>query len=718
MTAIVPTAAVTTGSSPRRRSGPAEAAIVVLTFPRAQFAIIWLSIAALRLICTGYMISMGRVYLALAQPEMAYYANFLTPYSAILFVPAAWAYFAFGAAHSYQLVQTLATSVGSRTLLFGNHQMLTYNCHRRPPRFAVLHHFRNWYHKLAVYRFLLDRQGLFGAESPYFQVMFILRELFEMASQSVQVFTASFFISRPWINHLYVSMFVINSCSTPIIEHFTHHSPALERVLCLAADMILDSVMSIALPGILVVPYVMLYDTTTMSFPPAELYSAVWFSRLVSENRQVFAYNGVNLAMMLIPHMSIYSCLNTIQSLIRPKALRRPKSEQSNGTSTKLRQPKSLSDSDQQSQAQLKNPLNRQEHLKSAGPPASLTQATRPSLFRSSLSQRILQMQSRRLNRRKTMLLHVVFCCWGLAVLTLHLMATYKAANASHIPPGCMQSIRPWFATKYACSVYKYNCKEQATLTPTEDSLEFMDEQSVVALIFANCPEFEMPTTIRKFSHLLGIDVWNSTIKAWSSEAALSSTLHPNMVYLVIFGVNMTGLPTGVLEDLPRNLADVELSHCNLTTLPSDLDRRWAQVDTLYLEFCKFKEYPDVLTRMPVDFLSLVGNKIDQLPADFMRDHYCLWLSNNPLKRLPDESGDMSTLALLALDNTDLSDFPSWVAEPSSPQIYAYGTPFCTSQTGDTLASKGGEATSLTCADTNPNINGLYPIDVAKSFWS
>lgn len=233
-----------------------------------------------------------------------YFANFLSPYYATLFRPSAWVHFAFSAAHTCQLLRTLVASVQARSLLFGNHYALPaltdgHKCSPRPSKLPALQRVRSCYRNNAVFRFFFDRQGVFRAESPYFQKLLLTRELFEMSSQTVQVFFASSLIGQPWINHLYVGVFFVNSCSTSIIEHaVAHRSPALERVLCLAANILLDSVMSIVLPALIV--------------------GRSLLNRLVTENKQVLIYNWVDLIVKLIPHLSIYSCLNTIQSLIRP----------------------------------------------------------------------------------------------------------------------------------------------------------------------------------------------------------------------------------------------------------------------------------------------------------------------------------------------------------------------------------------------------------------
>lgn len=697
MTTIVPDEQVRRHTQ-TRNSPPA---IVILSLPPKSFAFVWIAVALLRVLCTCFFFSAGQLYLALvSSPALEYYANFVTPMFATLYQPSAWIYIGFGVAHVYKLVQSLWMSFHSRALVFGNHRMISvftdnYKCHQTPNRLSMSGQLK----RLPVYLFFFDRQGIFGAESPYFHTIFLGREVFEMTSQTLQVYLASFLIGRPWINHLYVAVFFVNSCSTIIIEHTTaHKSPALERVLCLTADILLDSIMSIVLPVLIIGPYVLQFDTTTQSFPPTLLYSAVGFNRLVTESKQVLVYNWGDLIVKLIPHVSIYSCLNTIQSLICPD----------------IKTTRKISSTPAKTQPKHRGPpaeiLPHAPHAP-RGPRQSFMMAAREMHFRSSLSERIFHMESRRLERRKAALVHCVFFLWGTTVLALHSSATYKAVHGSTVQAGCMQSIRPWLSSKFACSVYKFNCTEHDVTTPSADSLTFLDELSVAALIFSHCPALELPATIQLFPNLVGIDIWHSAISKWDNSSALSSKYHPNMVYLIFLETNMTELPIGVLQDLPPRLGDIEISHTNLTALPDDLDVRWPQVSTLFLEYSEFESWPPALSRMNIVDLSLIGNKLGLIPSMGNNEggYAFLWMSNNPLEQIADGSGGLSELQVLALDDTNIRSFPLWIRD--GPLMYAYNTPYCNSN------SVNRTNPEVVCSDSNPQRKGRYPVDIVKANW-
>ncbi|KAF1333267.1 hypothetical protein FI667_g2763, partial [Globisporangium splendens] len=129
----------------------------------------------------------------------------------------------------------------------------------------------------------------------------------------------------------------------------------------------------------------------------------------------------------------------------------------------------------------------------------------------------------------------------------------------------------------------------------------------------------------------------------------------------------MTRVPDGLLYDLPRNLQDIEIIYSNLTWLPEDMDTRWRHLKTLYLEHLQLKEVPSALAKMDIDELSLIGNQITQLPFAFADRNprsggfLILSLSNNPLRELPKDIGNVSKLFILSFENTELEELPSWV---------------------------------------------------------
>lgn len=110
---------------------------------------------------------------------------------------------------------------------------------RRPARAA-----------LQIWKFLFNRRGVFGIESDWFSVVYMVRESIEVVSQSFQARRSSELLPRPWLNNVLVTLVVANCWSTPVLQHLfhrqqhqrsgTHHHQGSERVVCLVLSATLN----------------------------------------------------------------------------------------------------------------------------------------------------------------------------------------------------------------------------------------------------------------------------------------------------------------------------------------------------------------------------------------------------------------------------------------------------------------------------------------------
>jgi hypothetical protein len=656
-------------SSQRTGEGEYDAGMALWLQP-SRFRCAWAAVVAIRCVCCLFLFSAVRLYQLLSSRELEWYMNFLSPNADELFVPAGHLYALLGAVHIIELALMVVHSVRARQLVFEGPSF-------EPAALCSMR--RRWTSRLSKFvtvRYLArtssrvsSLRSEVSARGQHFKIKFLLRETVEMVSQTIQAYQSSALIAREWMNHIYVAALFVNSWSTPVVEHFTRHSLPLERVACLAVDLTLDAIMSIALPVLVVVPHFAEFDSSTMMFDPAAVYTLKSFNRLIMESRQVLAHDWVDLSMKLIPHVSILGCLSSIQSLMRRSSVK-----VTHGNPTTV------------------------DPAKTSGPRKSciplVTSENSPSGGR-----------WHRLRRMQTwiLLLHSVFVLWGGAILCVHLKAS---SRSSSVPTGCMQQMHPWFAEKMACSIYKYDCAEHKSTSPSEDSLLFLDEKSLVQLVFANCPQLVMPSAIQHFHALLGIDIWGSTIAEWGEQSALTGS-HDALVYLGFLETNMSMIPPGVLLDLPPQLHDIEITHSNLTDLPEDLHERWRHVSTLFVEFCKLEHIPSALTKMQLYDLSLIGNNLTDVHElqQSVSNYHSLLLSRNPLTSLPDEA---IRADILAVDFTSLASLPTWVTSAHSGLgvVYAFDTPFCTSH---------GDSMPVTCADVNFDKDGRYPVALVKS---
>ncbi|DAZ99188.1 TPA: LOW QUALITY PROTEIN: hypothetical protein N0F65_008221 [Lagenidium giganteum] len=426
------------------------------------------------------------------------------------------------------------------------------------------------------------------------------------------------------------------------------------------------------------------FNLETYNFEIEPLYDDVWFSNMVLENHQVLALSPLDFVFKLVPHISIYSCIGSIKALVR-NHLRHVSAHHTTTTS---------------------------RHDDTSGDQTtSQTTATPHMTVHKTIGKH--QLKVKRASKHSSMMAHGLFIVWGAVILALHLRAN---APKGFDAPFCEQEIHPWFASKYACSVFTFNCYRNGSTTVSEEALEHLEDDSLVALVFSHCPALTVPRKVRDFHNLLGLDMYNSTIVSWPTEAAITNETHPALLYIIFVRVNMTRLPDGVLQTLPDTMTDFEMSMTNLTTLPDDLDKRWHAMAILYVEHSPVSVFPPVLLRLPVDDLSFIGDELAVLP-DLSQSEVkftTLSLAHNPLTALPDDIGDTSGIGFLELSNTMLAELPPWMdsVRTTASNIFAFNTPFCNSKSESDVEAEFGASAVLTCRDTDSRANGRYPLTI------
>lgn len=687
--------------------------VVSVALPNVQFCCVWLLVLVTRAVCASFLLILSLLYSVLSTTELEYYARLLTP-RCCLYKPISWLAACGGAANMYQICRILYCSVRARRPMFVSHRQHSLTIVDKNAQGASTWLSRTmrlplWCSTGGILKRLqyevFARQGFFGVESPYFELRFLVREFVEMLSQSLQVFAASKLIAKQWINHIYVVIVFLNSFSTPLVKHFTHRSPALERLMCLTADLSLDLVTSLVVPLIIALPYYAVFDTTTFSFPIVNLYNPSWFIKLVMENRQVFVRNELDMILKVAPHMSIYGCLGSIQSLVHRKTTSKSKSNERRIQPDALHQP---------------YPPARASEGPLFPEAVSDKSTSRTDTRMRRLSMRVRHMQRYKLQGHKATVVQLVFILWGCAIVAFHLTAVVSSYGRKLC--GCSLQLYPWFTEKCACSVFEYNCYRRGTTSPTEESLAPLDEKSLAVLIFSHCTALVVPKFITRFPMLSGIEIWNSSILSWSREAGVTDQRHPMLTYICLVNIRMAGIPDGMLYDLPTQLQDIEITRTNLTWLPDDLDIRWHSVKTIYLEYAQLHTWSAVFSRLNANDFSLIGNSLTELPiltasGDGSTDGYfILSLSNNPITTLPDYTGDLSDLHFLGLENTKLHELPKWVdtVVQYGYKVYMHGTPFCDAKSPDEIETKYNAKAVLTCIDSNSRTMGRYPYELVK----
>lgn len=569
-----------------------------------------------------------------------------------------------------------------------------------------------------------SRRGVLGVESPFFYVYFYLRECIELSSQIYQAYRASVLVARPWLNNLLVAVIVVNCFSTPLVQFWYKNHPATRRILLLVIDAVLDFCVAIVVPVSIFAPYARAFDLETKTFPSAKLYDHHWFINAILENQEVFVISNLDLVFKIIPHLSIRGCLKKVRALVRKdtSVLVAAVSAENNDRVPMSRASMTPLGRSMRFKAKIDQFREHQQQQKQAQAQASQR-----------LCQRSCRLGLRLVRKYAGKLIRVLFVLIGCAVLLFHGLAFRTSYYGDK--SGCRQIMRPWFATKLACSVYQVDCSRLGNSNGSEfhgdtsqvtQTLAKLQDDSVAALLFTHCPTLEIPAIVTQYHHLISVDVYNSTLVSWPREAALTQSSNPFMASLSLVRVNFSDngkLPDGLTsDDFPRGLFDVEISMTNLVELPIDLHEKWQAMTKFFVENSQLTEFPSTLSHLNVEKLSLEGNRIKELPEElfYKQSYFILALSSNPLVALPSSAGDHTYIRYLHAHGTNLSVFPMWVFDKLSTgaitRIYAHDTPFCTQQTAQEVSGKthgiGADITCLTGEDADPldDAEGMYPL--------
>lgn len=653
------------------------------------FRCAWLLVVGLHVLCAVYLTQLARVYKFLMHPYMMYWALLATGDQYQYLRHAGVGFAVVAALHWWQLLSILWESVRLKKLVLPNGASGLSSYVMRKIAMAQ----GEWSHqgstrvqslyssillqKLALpsqllmrgWKLLFSRTGMFGVESKVFNAVFTLRELAEIVSQTFQARRSSELLSRPWLNHLVVALIVLNCWSTPVAQHFLNHRrQGLDRVVCFLLDVLLNIGSSMAIPLAVFLPYYHAISHDAFKFPAASLFDAVWVSRLVMENQLLFSVSIADIFSKFIPHLGIYCSLASVVVLIRRKRDDQP---------LKAR-----------IAAQPQTGIAWGDQVEATGDTTGKLQPVHAS-------------------RRMENAAHLFFFAWGAALAGIHIRAVLRS---QHDVPGCRLTGGSWFADGFPCSVYDYNCNQQGTESPSEESLKQLGTETLVYLNIAHCPELRVPSRLQSFSNIVGFHIHSSTIVEWSKENAVSATKHTQLIAVTIGRTNMTRIPDGLLQPLPGKLLNIQITHSNLSSLPSDLHEKWHPMAVLYLEHAMFREFPKTLLSLPVRELSLHGNLIETLPelTDLHQQFNDFTVTANPLKELPETLGEGTEFSFFGAERTLLKTLPAWVHTSVQDTMYLYGTPYC----GDQGEDKADGSAYLACVKRVIGPNGMSPVDI------
>ncbi|EEY64857.1 uncharacterized protein PITG_16170 [Phytophthora infestans T30-4] len=499
-----------------------------------------------------------------------------------------------------------------------------------------------------TYRAVFTRDGFLGVDGPNFDFVLLCREIVETALQTQQAYRMSLLVPRRELNRGYVALLVLNCWSTALVHSFFRNHATQRRLLALICDCVLYLVSSVGITTVLVAMYIPDFEFKTYGFPLLKWYEDDWRVHAMSEFQMVLVASWGDLAMRFVFALSMLGNLNNIKKLIRARPTKR---------------------------------VRRATHARHR---ATVVAPFHASL--ASIKKNFESVDRESLHFWVGKATEIGFFLWGLVVMILHLYA-------GSIPelPQCKMQVKPWTTSQPFCSLLELNCYDSG-FNGTRDEVttqwsEF-DPTTVVRVVVRHCPALELPEKLTEFCGLREFKIYNSTISSWDQEAAISHEFHPMLTTLLLVRVNMTNgeIPIGLhADDFPQSLEDIEFCVTNLRSLPEDLDLKWPQYASIYIEASQFLDVPQSLVRLAPFDLSLSLNPISTIPKELFESESVAYLNfgGTLISELPENVSKLSSsMTDINLSGTNVSFFWSWIdplvtASPTTPPISAGGTPYC-----------------------------------------
>jgi len=499
---------------------------------------------------------------------------------------------------------------------------------------------------------VFGRQGFFGAQGPYYDLLLLCRETMESALQTGQGLRMSRKVPRLWLNRFYVALLVLNCWSTALVHHMFRRNKTKMRLVALLCDCLLDLVTSVGIPLLLVISYAEQYDVGTGNFNMLRWFQDRWLVNATNEFNIILIQSWSDLATRMVFAVSMLSNLNTMEGLMTAVTAKDHAATPAHPRGASIAPFNKLED-----------PVENQSHH--------------------------VVVWTDRLASSK--LMRFAFFCWGAAILGLHIHA-----ETNPTLPQCLVQVCPWGVSKPACSLVLLNCLTDDTDGHSDSIVaqwSQFDEESVVSMSVRNCPDFEVPPMLTSFHSLRTFKVYNTTIAEWGEDAAFNRDSHSNMQVAMFIRVNFTDgeLPPGLRSsNFPPTLNIVGFVVSNLRAFPDDLHTKWPRYSSIHLDTTQFTEFPDTLWKIRPSILIMPNNPIESVPKALfgLEAMWYLDLAGTKLSALPEDVPMLvNPLIGINLGDTNISTFPSWMdpwlqrmANPVAPPLAATGTPYCTAR--------------------------------------
>lgn len=648
-------------------------------------------------LCWWFIVGMhwfnGTLAFVFASIYMFFSLPVVYPTAAVLGVPlwlfrvSAWSYGFVALAHWVSLARVIQSSLRAKRLVFTMKHHLVDDKSVNPSSpswFArALEVVAEWRRQFwGPWNRVFSIDGICGVNGEYFYVAFFAREFLEIALQTYQAHQLSSSVRRSWITSLAVTIIIINALSSTLVQvSMRRHSDSARRFVSLLIDMCIDFCCAALIPLCVVAPVIASYDPTVGSIATRLVFDDTWFISSLAEIRQFCITSNADLLATMVPQVSVLVCLNVAKKLVQNAA--------------HVRQPREGEATDPQPHKRtLRHTAMAIVAMSRPIPSAATTSRSLHSFQVVGTLEAVTSPQPRctRVNRVLSMAVHTFLCVWAVAILTIHLKASSYAASSA--VSGCRLSLNAWFATKTPCSVMQINCHRDRIVGASAEiatAIESLDRSILKKLIITHCISLEMPQRLLEFNELTDLDLYNSTLVAWSSEAAATSTSLRSLTNFNWFSSPYTAFPEGLLhKNLPLTFTRFAIARSNLTQLPENLGQLWvgAFFDVFSIQFTKLAHLPSTFSKLQIQKLRLISNEITELDDDALANKQlrALHLSGNPLRQWPSSIGDTSKLVELYVEHTQLKNLSVavtrwWDQRPRSGlRLYSLslvGSPMC-----------------------------------------
>ncbi|KAG6614093.1 uncharacterized protein IUM83_10031 [Phytophthora cinnamomi] len=644
----------------------------VLGLPRLVFYLSWLAMLGFHAACALYLIVMAASYFKMTTTEYALYAPLWSDTGFKYFKAFGAAYLAVVALHVIQVLHILYLSIRSKRLVLhceGSKACSKGECN--------------------------SNKMVWG-----FDLAFAAREMVAIGCLSFQAFQASKWVPRVGFNNLNAAILIFACWVTPLMQFLLCKSIALSRALSLLTSFVFCTFLAKVMPSLLFISYADVFDMEATAFATRMIYDPTFLAVLAPENRMMFATSVGDFISRLLPIICSFVSLVMLEGVLT----RRDDKISPGSCSTSKVDP---------------NQIVTVETLDApdgASNTANLEAGTSTKALGESRSAEQTQAGMLTSNPGCTWPLIVVkfgIIAWGIVVLAFHVKAQSQHKT---MPTGCFSATRPWLNSKVSCLAFVYDCAVQKAMSPTNDTMAAFnfDPKALGSLNFVNCPALMVPSIIQTFPQLHSVQIYNSALYAWGSDAALVQDYHPRLKSVIVISVKLAAFPEGLMGVLPSSLVNLQFLATTLTTVPSDLGTKWGgatrtPIKRVGFEYGYLMVVPAETFQLPVLSLSLAGNPmLFSIPslANVAANTYLpqLTLDAAPLAALPATIDPTVKIGDLSMEGTNVSVLPDWTKTQVLTKMHLYGSAFCLKSTDAQKEAANGicSVSRLTSAPPNP----------------